>query len=357
MAFNLQPFTLEVYFTGLGVGLIREDTSKQGHGHVLGVDLLLIDTAKAMAMAAGNPPMNMPAAMPGMPNMPNIPQAPNAPAPPNAPAAMAQHIPRLFFEVEDLARTDAPDVEVPGVSTVGMPLVRLDLKDKDIQINVTDAPAGAGNGHGNGKVRANGNRFLVTEAPKGASAPNRLSGKQKAPEDAINWVPDLAADLGISNPILLKPGDPLAGSPYTSRVTLPAGKVSSQRLFFDRMGNHAEVQYGNAAGFRVLADQFLWTRTEVLSVAIAGHDHVFEFDATLREMRHEPRPTVRITVSCLPETLDNPNRFRFPAHFPMFELINRAGTAPNQVTTKGLQPVCAGIACPPGVTVVAPGKG
>jgi hypothetical protein len=337
MAFNLQPFTLEVYFTGLGVGLIREDTSKQGHGHVLGVDLLLIDTAKAMAMAAGNPPMNMPAAMPGMPNMP---QAPNAPAPPNAPAAMAQHIPRLFFEVEDLARTDAPDVEVPGVSTVGMPLVRLDLKDKDLQINITDAPAGAGNGHGNGKVR-----------------PNRLSGKQKAPEDAINWVPDLAADLGISNPILLKPGDPLAGSPYTSRVTLPAGKVSSQRLFFNRQGDFAEFQYGDATSFRVLADQFLWTRTGVMKVAIAGHDHVFEFDATLREMRHEPRPTVRITVSCLPETLGNPNRFRLPSHFWMFQAINSAGTAPNQVLTADRQPVCAGIACPPGVTVVAPGKG
>ena len=296
-------FTVQVYFTGLGVAVIHEDSAN--HGYVTGVDLLLVDSSRNMNMAMSNP----------------------------------VHVPHLSFEVEDLASTGAPTVNIPGVTTTGMPLVRLDLAGQDIQINVTDDAAN-GNGGGNGGANGNGNgAFVIESAPAAASSPG-----PGAPKGAVNWIPDLQADLGIADLIL--PGPTLAGSPYTARVKLPAGKVSSERLFLDQTGKFAQFEYGQQANHRVLADQFVWTRSGVGSLAIAGLAQPYQLDALLRRLRHEPQ-VVRIAVSCVPETLSNPSRFRTPDHFPMFQLVSAAMTMPNPVFSEGGNPVCAGVACPP----------
>jgi hypothetical protein len=285
------PFTVEVYFTGLGVGLIRQDHSKPGH--VTGVDLLLVDTTMDMTMP--------------------------------------QHAPRLCFEVEDLAQTDAPDVQIPGVSSTGMPLVSLNLKDTDVQIDITDAHKEPTNG-GTGSPS-----FIVEMAAANATMPG-----PQAPENAVNWIPDSAADLGIAD--LIVPDGNVA-PPYTTRVRLPAGKITSQRLFFDEAGDFAKVQYGNAPAARALADQLVWSRAGITSLSIAGLDRSYQLDAALRKMRRE-EPIIRITVSCLPSTLDAPNRFRLPSHFRMFQMVSKASTTPTPVFVHN-GPVCAGAACPP----------
>jgi hypothetical protein len=289
-------FTVEVFFTGLGVGLIRED--KNNPGYVTGVDLLLVDTRMNMM------DMNM---------------------------IGPQHLPRLYFEVEDLAQTTA-SVDIPGVTTTGMPLVMLNLTDKDIRINVS------GNGDG---------PFGLETAVLGATMPG-----PNAPEDAVNWIPDLDADLGISD--LIQPGDTLAGSPYAARVKLPAGRVSSERLFVNEQFGLAEFKYGDAATTRVLADQFVWTREGVSSVEIAGLDAGYQLDALLKQARKEDT-TVRIAVTCLPATLVNPDRFRRPDHFPMFQQVSTAGTVPSLVRAVGDGPVCSGAACPPPRSTVSVG--
>jgi hypothetical protein len=334
-------FTVQVYFTGLGVGLIRADRVDK-HA-VTGVDLLLVDTSgksdaagsNAGSMPSGNMEADKKAS--GKTNKMKM----TADASTNQPA-MVPHLPRLSFEMEDLAATSAAQLNLPAVTTTtGMPLVSFDLSGQDLELVVTDEASGNGsvgpavNGNGNG----NGKHFVVRGAAPDATFPGPA-----APDDALSWIPDLEADLGITD--LIEPGPSLAGSPYTARIKLPAGAVSSQRLFLRPSGTLAQFVYGNAPLTRVLADQFVWTRSGVQSVAISGLADTFQLDAALRQMRGEPQ-IVRIAVTCLPATLPQPDRFRSPQHFPMFTLVSSGGTAPRPVTSVGGVPVCAGIACPP----------
>jgi hypothetical protein len=332
-------FTVQVYFTGLGVGLIRADRADK-HA-VTGVDLLLVDTSGNSNAAGSNggtmPAGNMPSGKTNKMNM-------TADAGANQPA-MVPHLPRLSFEMEDLAATSAVELDLPAVTTTtGMPLVSFDLSGKDLELEVTDEAngngslgslvSGSGNGNRNGKQH-----FVVRGAAPDATFPGPA-----APDDALSWIPDLEGDLGITD--LIEPGTSLAGSPYTARIKLPAGAVSSQRLFLRPSGTLAQFVYGNAPLTRVLADQFVWTRSGVQSVAISGLADTFQLDAALRQMRGEPL-IVRIAVSCLPATVQKPDRFRSPQHFPMFTLVSGTGAAPKPVTSVGGVPVCAGIACPP----------
>jgi len=324
-------FTVQVYFTGLGVGLIRADrTDKQA---VTGVDLLLVDTSGS-SDAGGSGKMQPGKKSSGKMNKMNMMAAPD-----NGLPQMVQHLPRLSFEMEDLAATSAAQLDLPSVTTTtGMPLVAFDLAGKDLELVIVDANGGADSLQGQGNGNGNHN-FVVRSATMDATFPG-----PSAPDDALNWIPDLQADLGIAD--LVEPGASLAGSPYTARVKLPAGTVSSQRLFFKPSGTLAQFVYGDNPLTRVLADQFVWTRTGIASVAISGLPDTLQLDAALRQMRGEPQ-IVRIAVSCLPATVAGPNRFRAPQHFPMFTLVSSGGALPRMVASVGGGPVCAGIACPP----------
>ncbi|HKV08186.1 MAG TPA: hypothetical protein VJ725_08620 [Thermoanaerobaculia bacterium] len=296
------PFNVQLSFTGLGVVLLQSGGRRNPHPKA--VDFLLLRTPD-----------------------------PGGHGGHGGHALVEPHLPRLWFELDDLAEPENLRFNDLRVGINGLPVVELDIKNEDFAITVEGENAG----------------FEV----QWASDPKAVEPGRDAPVDAIDWIPDIGDHFGLSSIIL--PGENNAKDVYTTRVTLPPGKIATQHFLLSRDGSPAgwvftdQVSAEALTPRRVLAERVIWSRENVTSLHIDLGDELI-FDGALREIRGEKKPvTVSLALTNLPET-GLSGRFRDPSHFHHFETIAKGG-GPGIRGIRREPPVGGGITssggCPP----------
>jgi hypothetical protein len=237
------------------------------------------------------------------------------------------HQPRLTFRFEDLA---APEVELPAhVGAGGAILASYELAGKSVEFSV----------EGGG---ADGFDVVWCEDEE-ATAPG-----EGAPMDAFDWIPSFGAQLGLPN--VVGPESPDAAQVYAARVSLPAGRLSSWRLFpLEGASSPDDWQlwsFGDTAP-RVLAEYAVLASQGVdrLVAKVDGQELVFDDRAPARSAGG----ALRLAVTNLPP-MGRTGRFLSPDHFPMYRAVNSPPQNPWPVrrANGGPVPASSGVACPPG---------
>jgi hypothetical protein len=229
------------------------------------------------------------------------------------------HLPRLTFSIDDLLRTDQEIFEVekhyssPHFASAGAQQIELNLEGEDCALAVT---GGAG-----------------------APDPSALTTVE-----ALEWIPDIDADLGISD--LIFPASNLT-APYVTRVRLPPGSLDSRKLFLDPDGSLSGFFFGKDPRVRALAEQVVWTSGGVIAAELTGLTKLkpIAFDPQMQQYRRGPL-VVRLAVTNLPAGA-LPQRFGPPRHFPMYQMVSKGGTKPNDVKPKRPKLITPSGACPP----------
>jgi hypothetical protein len=281
------PFNAQLSFTGLGLVLLRSGGRRDPHPKA--VELLLVRTPAPEAMGNMEHPMGESRSGHGGDHSPVEP-----------------HLPRLWFQLDDLAEPENFQFNDLSVGVDGVPVVELVDEIVDASFSIT----------AEGKEA----EFEV----QWASDPRAVVSGPGAPLDAIDWIPDIEEQFGLSSIFL--PEDPEAKGVYVTRVQLPPGKISTQSLFLNRDGSPAGWVF-TAGGSqqaltprRVLAERLIWSREGLTSLHI-DLDEGLTFNASLREMRGEPQPaTLRLALTNLPQT-GLSGRFHDPVHFQHFGVL------------------------------------
>jgi hypothetical protein len=238
------------------------------------------------------------------------------------------HVPRLDFRFEDLASPEG--VELPAhVGADGATLASFDLAGKTVELTAQGQAA---------------DFDVVWCEDESATRPG-----EGAPRDAMDWLPNFADQLGLDD--VVGPDGESAATVYAARVSLPAGRLSSWKLFpADGAASPDDVQmwsFGSTPP-RVLAEYGVLVREglERLVVRIDGQDLVFD-DQAIR--RSGGAGVLRLALTNLPP-VGRTGRFLSPDHFPMYRSINQPPQDPWPVRRAdgAPEPATSGVACPPG---------
>ncbi len=248
------------------------------------------------------------------------------------------HLPKVSFQLSDVADPMSDDVPDVRVDSDGAYLIEERLDGVDTEIQVEGVPA-------------------AFEAVRVTHSDAVLPGPG-APEDAIDWLPDVESDFGMS-PIHL-PEDGLLGSPYIARVRLPAGRLSSRQLFRTRSAE-PEVWRFATGRRKALAEQWMWTRSGLTSLTLrlpsrnllqAGASQelaarTYTLDG-VHQLMQGNQLVVRIAITNLP-SVARVGRARLPDHFRYLAPISSTATDLSrfEVRRTSAGPVTVGGACPP----------
>ena len=277
------PFNVQLSFTGLGVVLLQSGGTRDPHPKA--VDFLLLRTPDPEAPSGDGGHSSHGGHGGGT-------------------ALVEPHLPRLWFQLDDLAEPENRQFNDLRIGVDGIPVVELNVKDKHFGITVE------------GRKSA----FDV----QWASNPKAVKPGRRAPVDAMDWIPDIGDHFGLNSIAL--PGERGAKKFYTTRVTLPPGRIATQHFLLSRDGSPAGWVFTDQDSEealtpqRVVAERVIWSRRNVTSLHIdlAGG---LTFDGALREIRGDKKPvSLNLALTNLPETGFS-GRFRDPLHFEHFEMI------------------------------------
>jgi len=239
-----------------------------------------------------------------------------------SPNSHHQHVPKVSFDLSDVKDPINDDVREARVDADGTYVVEKQIDGLDTVIEVDGEPA---------------NFEAIWAAQETASGPG-----PDAPEDALDWLPDAAGHFNMN---VVLPGASLAGSPYAARIKLPAGSLSTRRLFLLRPGQPESWVFAGRQGV-ALAEQLVWSRKGVRSITLPL-DRQFVLDEADLVLRGSD-PIVRIAVTNLP-AVARIGRSRVPDHFRFLSPISgrSVGAANFDVRRHSGGPVTTGGACPP----------